>query len=93
METSMSYRTRQRKRAIRAAKAKNRKVIAGRWYLTIVKRKTCCARCAGILKIGDVMVYRHTPREARCKQCAESDPDVKARPSTRWEAETRRARA
>lgn len=89
----MSYKSRQKKRAIGATKAKNREKIAGRRYLTIVKRKTCCARCAGILKIGAEMVYRHTPREALCKLCAESDTAIRVRPSTRWESENRRARA
>jgi len=88
----MSYKSRQKKRAIGATKFRNREKIAGRWYLTIVKRKTCCARCAGILKIGDEMVYRHTPREARCKPCAELDPNVKARPSMQWEGARGRGR-
>jgi len=88
----MSYKSRQKKRAINATKHRHRETIAGRWFLTIVTRKTCCAKCAGILNIGGEMVYRHTPREARCKLCAELDPDVKPRPSTSWER-SRRSRS
>ena len=88
----MSYKSRQKKRAVNASKYRYRETIAGRWFLTVVKRKTCCAKCAGILNIGSEMVYRHTPREARCKLCAEMDPDVKPRPSTSWER-SRRSRS
>jgi hypothetical protein len=88
----MSYKSRAKKRAINAAKNKHSTTIAGRWYLTIVKRKTCCAKCAGILEIGREMVYRHTPREARCKLCAELDPAVTVRPSEAWERANRRRR-
>ena len=81
----MSYKSRQKKRAIHASRHQHREKIAGRWYLTVVKHKTCCARCAGILNVGGEMVYRHTPREARCQACAELDPTIKPRPSTSWE--------
>ena len=86
----MSYRSRQKKRAIAAAKRDNHEKIATRWYLTIVKRKTCCAKCGGILKVGADMVYRRTPRESRCRLCAESDPSLSFRPSERWEKSRRR---
>ena len=36
-------------------------------------------------KVGAALVYRHTPREALCLSCVESDPTIKARPSTTWE--------
>ena len=90
----MSYKSRQKKRAIHASKHQHREKIAGRWYLTVVKRKTCCAKCAGILSVGGEMVYRHTPREALCKSCAELDPNVRPRPSATWERarRTRRSR-
>jgi hypothetical protein len=93
--TEMSYKTREKKRAaknraVSATRAKHRSMIAGRHYLTFVKHKTCCARCAGILKAGGEMVYRHTPRESLCRSCAESDPAVVVRPSERW---TRKSRA
>jgi hypothetical protein len=82
----MSFKSRQKKRVINASKFKNREVMAGRWYLTIVKRKTCCANpaCGGILEIGREMVYRHTPREALCKSCAD-ERGIKPRVSTSWE--------
>jgi hypothetical protein len=86
----MGYKSRAKKRAaknraIGAAKKQHSDKIAGRWYFTIVKHKTCCAKCAGILNVGGEMVYRHTPREARCKSCAEFDPNLKPRPSIAWE--------
>ncbi len=56
-----------------------------RYWLTIVKRNTCCARCAGLLRVRREMVYRHTPREALCVLCAERDPNVRFRPSVAWE--------
>jgi hypothetical protein len=81
----MSYKSRQKKRAIRAAQAKHADQIKHRWYLTIVKHKTCCATCAGILNVGAEMVYRHTPRAALCTSCGQADPSIKARPSMQWE--------
>ena len=87
----MSYASRAKKRAIAAAKYKKSDVMKGRHYLTIVTRKTCCARCAGLLKLGAEMVYRHTPREALCTLCATADPSIHARPSTRWTDQRRRA--
>lgn len=88
----MSFRSREKKRAIGASQFKNRELMAGRWYLTIVTRKTCCARCGGILEIGREMVYRHTPREALCRLCVEMDPVIKPRPSTSWEKHRASAR-
>lgn len=85
----MSFRSRQKKRKAKAAIAKNKRayadVIRGRWYLTVAKRTTCCARCGGVLREGRELVYRAEPREALCKLCAESHPEAKsARPSCRW---------
>jgi len=37
----MSYKSRQKKRIIAASKHRNRETMMGRWYLTIVIRKTC----------------------------------------------------
>jgi hypothetical protein len=44
---------------------------ADKWWLTVVRTTTCCARCGGVLRPGGEMVYRHTPREARCVLCGE----------------------
>lgn len=63
-----------------------------RW-LTLVKEDTCCARCAGMLRIGREMVYRHTPREALCLPCADADPAVSYRPSAAWESKRGRRAA
>jgi hypothetical protein len=81
----MSYKSRSRNRAIRAAAATQRASPEPRWYLTLVTRATCCARCAGVLRPGREMVYLHTPRTALCKFCAEDDPSIRPRPSRRWE--------
>jgi hypothetical protein len=88
----MSFKQRERKRkqwaARQAAKRKRNKApqpSSGRWWLTPVANTTCCARCAGILREGREMVYRHTPREALCVACADADPAVSYRPSLRWE--------
>jgi hypothetical protein len=86
----MSFKSRQRKRAIAASKRDHKEAIAGRWYLTIVGRACACARCGGVLRPGKEMIYRHTPRETRCRLCAE-DAGVKPRPSIKWSA-ARRAR-
>lgn len=87
----MSFKTRERKRtkriAVTAAQTQARRSgsSSARWYLTIVSRDTCCARCAGMLRVGREMVYRATPREALCPLCAELDPTIRPRPSVRWE--------
>ena len=51
----------------------------------------CRAVCGGVRRKGREMVYRHSPREARCVSCAEG---LSYRPSARWEhrkaAEVRR---
>jgi hypothetical protein len=92
MEDLVSFKSRERKRAINAARRVNGDVMRERWYLTIVKRKTSCVRCAGVLNRGKEMVYRHTPRTALCKLCAESDQAIEVRPSTSWEKRRRRSR-
>jgi hypothetical protein len=83
-------RERQRKAAIAAAqqKARQQNPTSGKWWLTIVSATTCCAVCGGILRKGAEMVYRHTPREARCTSCAAG---LSYRPSTRWEQQRRKA--
>jgi hypothetical protein len=89
----MSFRAREKKRrqaaATSSAQARSRRKdletpspAAGKWWLTIVSRTTCCAKCGGVLRPGREMVYRHTPREARCVVCGEG---LGARPSVRWE--------
>jgi hypothetical protein len=71
--------------AQRAARASGSS--SGRWWLTVVTSTTCCAVCGGVLRNGCDMVYRHTPREARCTSCAEG---LSYRPSARWEWRKRR---
>lgn len=89
----MSFRSRESKRkkkaAMSAAQSKAGATgLAPRWWLTIVTRDTCCARCALVLRIGAAMVYRSQPREALCPACAET-AGVKFRPSVAWEQQRR----
>ena len=77
-------RTQDEKKVGRAAPISRRKSPA--WWLTITATDTCCAECGGVLRQGRQMVYRATPREARCVPCAEADPAIRYRPSVRWEA-------
>jgi hypothetical protein len=91
----MSYKSRQKKRAIRAAKEKHRAAISERHYLTLVKRKCICNACGGLLRAGKEMVYRHTPREILCTICAEHRglAGGKLRVSARWEKAAARGTA
>ena len=84
-----------RRAAQTAAQAAARRTgsSAPRWWLTIVRGATCCARCAVVLRQGSEMVYRHTPRESLCVACAQNDPDARTfKPSVRWERERSRSR-
>lgn len=88
----MGFKQRERKRKTKAAqasaqrKARHTGSSARRWYLTIVTRDCCCARCARVLRAGDEMVYRHEPRESRCVPCGDQHDDSKGyRPSLKWE--------
>jgi hypothetical protein len=92
----MGFKQRERKRKQKAAirssmkvDVEARKARSGRWWLTVVKTDTCCARCAGILRTSREMVYRAQPREALCVACAEADPEVTYRPSLAWEERRR----
>lgn len=91
----MGFKQRERRRQRRQAMAEAQRDArasgssAGRWWLTVVARTTCCAVCGMVLREGGEMVYRHTPREARCTSCAGG---LGYRPSVRWER-ARRARA
>jgi hypothetical protein len=92
----MGYRQRERRRKRRAAmkgaqqEARASGSSAKKWWRTLVSRSTCCARCGRVLREGREMIYRHTPREALCLDCAER-AKVRSRPSRRWE-EARRHR-
>lgn len=94
----MGYQQRERKRkkkvAIARAQRESRRTgsSARKWWLTVVSKHTCCARCGGVLREGRQMVYRHTPGESLCLACAEDDPAVKWRPAARWERSRRRER-
>jgi hypothetical protein len=94
----MGFKSRERKRKRRAATraaqttARVSGSSAGKWWLTIAIRDGCCARCAGVQRVGHEIVYRHSPRVVLCLLCAESDLPVKPRPSLRWEREHGRRR-
>jgi hypothetical protein len=89
----VSYKSREKKRRAKAAMndavAKQRKVYADRHYLTPVKRNCCCNRCGTSLRVGHECVYRHTPREILCLDCANRER-VRYRPSMRWERRNRK---
>lgn len=92
----MGYRQRERKRkkagAVAAAQREARRTgsSARKWWLTLVSKNTCCARCGGALREDRPMIYRREPGESLCLPCAERDPAVKPRPSARWEQARRR---
>ena len=54
-------------------------------------RDCCCAKCGGILRKGQHIVYRHKPGAVLCIACAEKDPAVKWTPSVQWEAWRKKA--
>lgn len=88
----MGFKQREKKRKAKAAQTVARRdarktgTSSGKWWLTLVKKTTCCATCGGVLREGAEMVYRARPCEALCKACAEKDPGARmARPSVRWE--------
>ena len=88
----MAWKHRQAKRKKRAAIARDRKTSrttgspSGKWWLTIVTRKTCCANpaCGGILREGGEMVFRKVPGATLCVPCADR-AGISYRPSRRWE--------
>ena len=66
-------------------KAKRTGSSSDKWWLTLVKYDTCCARCGHLLRKGREMIYRHQPLEALCQECADKDPAVDWLPSVQWE--------
>lgn len=93
----MGFKQRERKRKKKAASSKAQSESresgssAAKWWLTVVSTDTCCARCAGMLRVDREMVYRHAPREALCVRCADREK-VYYRPSLRWEQQARARR-
>jgi hypothetical protein len=88
----MSFRQQESRRKKKAAQlaAQNQSrwsgTSAGKWWLTLVRVNTCCAKCGRSLRVGMEMVYRASPREALCMECAESHPSARSwRPSLSWE--------
>jgi hypothetical protein len=97
----MSFKSREKKRRMKTADAKRRTVIEShrrsddtraRLFLTPVQRNCCCNRCGDSLRAGrDDCVYRHTPREILCLNCANVE-QIPYRPSSKWEAKGRKRR-
>lgn len=86
----MSFKSREKKRrrklAIANARAKHGETMASRHYLTPVSMNCCCNRCGKSLRAGkDDVVYRHTPRELLCLECATAE-SVEYRTSRKWDA-------
>jgi hypothetical protein len=98
----VSYKSREKKRRKRVAEGKRREAIRhhhrsettrARHFLTPVKRNCCCNRCGDALREGrDDCVYRHTPREILCLNCANLQ-GIPYRLSIRWEARHRRPKS
>jgi hypothetical protein len=94
----VSFKVKEAKRQKRAAGRKRKAAIArnvarrseGSYFLTLVRRTTCCARCAGRLTKGREMIFRKTPQESLCIPCADRG-GISYRPSTSWE-ESRRVK-
>ncbi len=71
----MSFKSREKKRRARLAQTSSqreqRSKYADRHSLTIVSRACCCNRCgASLRERRDDCVYRHTPMEILCLNCA-----------------------
>jgi hypothetical protein len=92
---SFKGRQRRRKRAEAAAAAQRAARRSGssarRHWLTLLRRKGCCARCGDVLRDGAEAVYRHEPMELLCLRCA-NHLRVGYRPSVRWERARRSGR-
>jgi hypothetical protein len=90
----MSYKSREKKRQLQVSEGKCRAAIhrhrrsektRARHFLTPVSRNCCCNRCGTSLRDGrDDCVYRHTPREILCLNCANLER-IPYRPSSKWE--------
>jgi hypothetical protein len=90
----MGYKTRERKRRQKARaaaigrqrNARKSGSSAGKHWLHLAERKTCCnmPECRAIIREGEAMVYRHEPREIFCVACADH-AGLYYRPSLRWE--------
>jgi hypothetical protein len=93
----MSYRSRESKRrkkaAIRAVKNEHGDVMAERYYLTRVKRECQCSSCGSKLRVNTDMVFRKSGPVTLCVRCADNDPLVDYRLSTRWEKAKARERS
>jgi hypothetical protein len=86
----VSFQSRQKKRRYKRIEAKSRQArrapeTARRWFLTLAKKPGRCSRCGDGFERGAEIVYRHEPREVRCLRCAGRDPEIRFRPSIRWE--------
>ena len=92
----MSYRSRQKKRqlkiAVTKAKREHGDAMATRYYRTITKRPCQCSARGCRLRSGDDMVYRHNGKVTLCIACADADPLVDYRTSTKWEQRRERQR-
>jgi hypothetical protein len=93
----MSFKSREKKRSYKVAKAKGqqqqRSEHADRWYLTIVNRAGACndPSCGAPLREGRECVFRFSPKEILCLRCADRRK-IRYRPSLRWEQANRRSR-
>ncbi len=87
----MSFKSRQKKRAIQKARKAYASAIAERHYLTVVTRACSCNACGGALREGREMIYRHSPKAVLCLLCAEQQA-IRFRTSQAWEKRRHRER-
>jgi hypothetical protein len=92
----MSFKSRQKRRMKKAATRKARLHHASetphRYFLTIVTTDARCVACGGHLKRNMEFVYRKQGPVCLCVSCADHDPLVTYRPSSRWESRRRQQR-
>lgn len=94
--SQMSFKSRQKRRMKKAAIRKARRHHASetpyRYFLTIVTTDARCTACGGHLRRNMEFVYRKHGPVCLCVSCADRDPLVTYRPSSRWENRRRQQR-
>ena|SRR5688572_25966011 len=84
----VSYQSRQKKRRIRIAVAQAKREhrdVMTTYYRTLVKHACRCAARGCRLRVGEEMVYRHDAHLTLCVPCADADPLIDYRTSSKWE--------
>ena len=89
----MTYRDREKLRKMTIAKNRRTRDMstADTYWLTLVKKKTTCCKCGGILMKNKKMIYLPKQRECICTFCAEKE-SISYGLSFSYEIRTRRER-